>query len=322
MRFLSVLYFLLLAYIIAAILFWGHSLDRQNGVIFRNELESLREHVDSISQHELYQKKYADINDRLNARKRQYLGEGATFLLIILIGAGVVYTSIRSKDKLSRQQTNFMLSITHELKSPIAAVKLNLQTLSRRKLAEDVQQKLIERSITEANRLDDLCNNLLLASQMESRRFQPATERIDFSQLVADSVHMFRNRAKNVFRSEIAPDCITYGDPLLWQLAVNNLLENAVKYTPPESLIKIVLQRQDEQLILSVMDEGTGIPDEEKGKIFRKFYRIGNESSRKTKGTGLGLYLTSKIIDQFNGTISVSDNKPKGSIFEITLNAS
>lgn len=321
MRFLSVIYFLLLVYIIAAIVFWGHSLDKQSGIIYKAELKALQEHVDSIDQHLIYKQELAAIQDRLNGRKRQFLGEGATFLLIILIGAGVVYTSVRSRDKLSRQQTNFMLSITHELKSPIAAVKLNLQTMSKRKLDEQVQQKLILQSITEANRLDDLCNNLLLTSQMEGRGFQPANERIDFSELVQEAVFMYRQRSKHIFLAEVEPGCFTYGDRLLWSLAINNLLENAVKYAPAASPVKVVLQRQDEDIVFSVADEGEGIPDEEKGKIFRKFYRVGNEDSRKTKGTGLGLYLTSKIVSQFKGSVSVGDNKPKGSIFEITLSA-
>ena len=166
MRFPSVLYSLLLIYIIAAILFWGHSLNKQNNVLFQNEVAALQEHVDSIDQYKLYQKRYAAIESRWNDRKRQYFGEGTTFLLIILIGAGVVYTSLRNRDKLALQQSNFILSITHELKSPIAAVKLNLQTLTHRKLDPEIQQQLLERSITEANRLDDLCspagNNLAL----------------------------------------------------------------------------------------------------------------------------------------------------------------
>lgn len=321
MRFLSVIYFLLLVYIIAAILFWGHSLDKQSGIIYNAEVTALQEHVDSVAQHSIYKQKLEEINDRLNGRKRQFLGEGATFLLVILIGAGIVYTAIRSRDKLSKQQTNFILSITHELKSPIASVKLNLQTISKRKLEENVQQKLILQSITEANRLDDLCNNLLLTSQIEDRGFRPANERIDFSELVQEAVCMYQQRSKHVFKIRIEEACFTAGDRLLWNLAISNLLENAIKYAPEGSTVNVVLQRQDEELVFSVADEGEGIPDEEKGRIFRKFYRVGNESSRKTKGTGLGLYLTSKIVNQFKASVSVSDNKPKGSIFEITLSA-
>src|SRR5690606_27771451 len=100
-------------------------------------------------------------------------------------------------------------------------VKLNLQTLTHRKLDPEIQQQLLERSITEANRLDDLCNNLLLASQMENRGFQPTVELLDFSQLVQACVDVFQLRVKHAIRASIDPGCHTYGDPLLWRLAVN-----------------------------------------------------------------------------------------------------
>lgn len=319
MRFISVIYFLLLAYIVAAIAFWGHNLDRQSEMIYQSEMSRLKEHVDSVNQYEEYRAQRMEINNRLNARKRQYSGEGAAFLLVIFIGAGIVYSTIRSRNRLSQQQSNFILSITHELKSPIAAVKLNLQTLSRRKLEESIQQKLIERSVIEADRLDDLCNNLLLASKMEDRHFQSGSERLNLSNLVDEVVEVMESRKKEHFQTSIEEDCFTYGDSLLWRLAVSNLLENAVKYGGSEKPVTVVLSRQEDQLLLSIKDEGQGIPDEEKTKIFKKFYRIGNENARKTKGTGLGLYLTAKIISQFKGTVSVRDNEPKGSIFEIVV---
>ena len=322
MRVISFLYFLLLVYIIAAIVFWGISLNRQSVVIVNNEIDALHGHIDSVAKPAEYKKALTAIKERENTRKRQYLGEGATFLAIILIGAGVVYSSIRSNHLLSKQQSNFILSVTHELKSPIAAVKLNLQTMGRRKLEEETQAKLIDRSIQETNRLDDLCNNLLLASQIESRHFRPAEERINLTDIVTDSVQAYEHRGKNLFIADLEEDCFIHGDRLLWKLAINNLLENAVKYSPTETTITVALNKQDDDLVLSVADEGCGISDAEKGKIFRKFYRVGNENSRKTKGTGLGLYLTSKIIQQYKGAILVRDNQPKGTVFEITVAAS
>lgn len=321
MRVISFLYFLLLVYIIAAIVFWGVSLHKQSAVIVRNEIDALHTRVDSVNRPAAYQAAFKAIKERENTRKRQYLGEGATFLAIILIGAGVVYSSIRSNHLLSRQQSNFILSVTHELKSPIAAVKLNLQTMARRKLDEEVQMQLINRSIHEANRLDDLCNNLLLASQMESRHFKSADERINLTDITGECVQAYEQRSKHQFAAQLEEDCFTTGDRLLWKLAINNLLENAVKYSPAETQIAIALSHNDDDLVLSVADEGCGISDEEKGKVFRKFYRVGNESSRKTKGTGLGLYLTAKIIEQYKGAILVRDNNPRGTVFEITVTA-
>jgi len=319
MRIISIVYFFLLVYIIAAILFWGRTLNKQNELIVRNEIEALNNRLNSVTHPAEFRDAYNDIKERENSRKRQYLGEGAAFLAIILIGAGVVFTSIRSNHRLSQQQSNFMLSITHELKSPIAAVKLNLQTMARRKLDEATQMQLIQRSVNEANRLDDLCNNLLLASQMESRHFKAEEGRINLSSVAEESLQAYESRGKNIFIGKIEEDCFTIGDRLLWKLAINNLLENAVKYSPPESTITLEVTRNEDELLISVADEGYGISDDEKLKVFQKFYRIGNENSRKTKGTGLGLYLTSKIIQQYKGAITVRDNMPAGTVFEITV---
>jgi len=319
MRVISFLYFLLLVYIIAAIVFWGISLNKQSAVIVENEIDALHSHIDSVARPAEYKIAFDKITESYNTRKRQYLGEGATFLVIILIGAGVVYSSIRSSHLLNKQQSNFILSVTHELKSPIAAVKLNLQTMARRKLNEETQQQLIERSVNETNRLNDLCNNLLLASQMESRHFTSIDERINLTMVAQECLQAYEYRSKNIFESKLDEDCFTRGDELLWKLAINNLLENAVKYSQPQSKISMSLVHQDDELQLSIADEGEGISDHEKSKIFKKFYRIGNENSRKTKGTGLGLFLTSKIIQQYKGAILVRDNVPKGSVFEITV---
>src|SRR5688572_22572648 len=102
-------------------------------------------------------------------------------------------------------------------------------------------------------------------------------------------------------------------------MLINNLLENAVKYSPRENPITASLSKESNTVQLKISDQGPGIPDEEKKKIFDKFYRIGNEATRKTQGTGLGLYLCSKITDDHNADISVTNNTPVGSTFVVTF---
>ena len=109
------------------------------------------------------------------------------------------------------------------------------------------------------------------------------------------------------------------GDLLLLQMALNNLLENAIKYTPNDTPIEIRLLKSKTEVILQVADNGAGIPDSEKKKVFSKFYRIGDEATRRTKGTGLGLYLTAKIVQQHKGKLMIKDNIPKGAIFQISV---
>ncbi len=310
---------LLFVYVVAALFFWGTSLQKQSNRIYAQEVSILHTQIDSNLYPENFSEKLKELQYARSMRTKQYMGEGVTFLLVILIGAGVVYTSFSRSIRLSRQQNNFMLSVTHELKSPLAAVKLNLQTMEKYQLTDEKKKDLLERSIKEANRLNDLCNNMLFASQLEGRQYQPAQELLDLTDLVEDSVDDYAARYPQRFEEDIESDCKVQGDKVLLQMAINNLLENAIKYTPADKHITIELVKKSNNAIIHVIDEGQGIPDTEKSKIFTKFYRIGSEESRKTKGTGLGLYLTRKIVQYHKGKICVKDNKPKGAVFEICL---
>jgi len=320
MKFFSTIYLLLLIYIIAALLFWGFSLNKLSEQIYEQQIINLKTQTDSLKNPTLFEERHRELEQKRSVRKKQYLGEGSTFLLVIFIGAAVVYTSFRRSIRLSRQQNNFMLSVTHELKSPIAAMKLNLQTLEKYKLDEEKKNLLIEKCIREANRLNDLCTNMLLASQMEGRQYKTTKERLSLSDLVEHAVKDYSNRYPGRISGEISPgELPVHADRLMLQMAVNNLLENAIKYSPADTPVTVRLYDKGKNALLQVADEGEGIPDTEKHKVFRKFYRLGNENTRKTKGTGLGLYLTHKIIRQHKGKIGIKDNEPKGSVFEVVL---
>lgn len=316
MKFFNTLYLFLLAYIIAALVWWGMSLNQQSEQLYTQEKNALQTSVDSVLQHDLYQAKFKQLEARRAVRKKQYLGEGTTFLLVIFVGASVVYSAFRRSIKLSKLQNNFMLSVTHELKSPIAAMKLNLQTLEKYQLDEEKKNRLISKCILESNRLNDLCNNMLFASQMEGRTYNPTKEKLNFSDLVNRIVNDYQQRYPEIFHAQCEPDFTVIGDPMMLQMAIHNLIENALKYAP-QLPINLVLKKKLNQGILQIIDQGVGIPEEEKSQIFKKFYRIGNENTRKAKGTGLGLYLTQKIMEQHQWKIVVKDNQPKGSIFEM-----
>jgi signal transduction histidine kinase len=143
---------------------------------------------------------------------------------------------------------------------------------------------------------------------------------VDLSALALHAFHDFRHRfPERKWQEAIWPDCTVSGDPLLLQMLVNNLAENALKYTPKEGSIRIALKKEGSRITLSVKDEGPGIPDNEKKKIFSKFYRTGSEKTRSTQGTGLGLYLCRRIANDHKATIKVSDNSPIGSIFTVVF---
>jgi K+-sensing histidine kinase KdpD len=213
-----------------------------------------------------------------------------------------------------------MMAITHELKTPIAVTKLNLETLQKRKLEISQQEKLINNTLQEANRMNALCNNLLLSSQMESAAYQKVSEQIHINKLLGDCIRDFSVRypSRNIVFTPNDEITIT-GDVFLLQMAFNNLIENALKYSPKDTAIQVVLANKENHCQIEITDEGNGIPDEDKLKIFEKFYRIGSDATQKSKGTGLGLFLVKRIVDAHKGVVYVKDNQPKGSIFTIQL---
>jgi len=314
LRFIFLLYWFLLAYIIAALVWWFIALNRLNVQLAEYEISQLKP-ADPQYLHLI--KEITDVEKRKAA---QYIGEGAIFFLLILSGAGFIYGAVRRQFKMGREQQNFMMAITHELKTPIAIAKLNLETLQKRKLEDSQQQRLIQNTIQEANRLNALCNNMLLASQLDAGKHIMTTEEINLTSLVNDCVADFITRYPNrIFDKVVENDCFIHGDMLMLQIALNNLIDNAIKYSPKDAAITILLQLQDQQIQLQVQDQGKGIEAAEKKKVFDKFYRVGNEATKGAKGTGLGLYLTKKIADQHHASIFVTDNTPTGSSFAIVF---
>lgn len=319
-RAITFFYFFLLLYTIAALVWWGILLHEQSRELSQAEINNLSLKTDSQRQPVEYQLGLQQILKKEKLRTWMYIGEGGTFLLVILLGAAYVYRAVRKQIRLSGQQHNFMMAVTHELKSPIAIARLNLETLLKRKLDPATQQHLLEKTLRETNRLNHLCNNMLLASQFESRQYPLVKEVFNFSEMLLQCVEENKTRiSSHLIKGEIIPDVWIKGDRLLLQIVVNNLIENASKYSEKGTEIHIRLSSDNQKLLLQIADTGEGIPTEEKEKIFSKFYRVGNENTRKTKGTGLGLFLSKKIVSQHQGDIKVTDNVPKGSTFEIVM---
>jgi signal transduction histidine kinase len=306
----SLVYWVLLVYMVAALFWWFIALEKQNLDISQIRLNELQKDAPS------YFEKALAIEEARKRKTAQYIGEGSTFLALILLGAVFVYRATRRQIRLSQQQQNFMMAITHELKTPIAITQLNLETLQKRKLDEEKQQKLISNTLQEANRLNILCNNILFASQLDAGAYRSTKEEINFTDLVEGCVDDCNSRfpQRNIVEN-IQESVYLNGEKILLQMLISNLLDNALKYSPVDEPVTIGLSEKNQEVVLTVSDLGTGITDAEKKKIFDKFYRSGDENTRKAKGTGLGLYLCKKIMKSHNGYISVTDNQPRGSSF-------
>ncbi|HVK97935.1 MAG TPA: ATP-binding protein [Flavisolibacter sp.] len=311
----TIVYWILLFYIIAALVWWAILLIQQTEEVYQLKIENLKAIFPESSAQfktELYK-----IADQKKRDIYKYLGEGITFLLLILIGAVYVYRSVRRQFKQQQQQQHFVMAVTHELKTPIAVSKLNLETLLKYKLDEVKKEKLLQMTVKEIMRLDNLINNILLSSQLEGNTYSLIKEEIDLSELSKKTLQQFSSRyPERKTITEIDDDVIISGDAVLLKLLISNILENAHKYSSTDKPILLQLTKSN-KIELIIVDEGIGIPDEEKENVYKKFYRIGNEQTRKTKGTGLGLYLSKKIVEDHNGTITVKDHSPNGSKFII-----
>ncbi len=311
-----IIYWVLLAYIVAALVWWFIALNRQNTQMSFYKLQDVSRNDVS------YIPKTENIIKEQKTKTAQYIGEGVTFLLLIIAGAIFVFRIVRRELRVSAEQQNFMVAITHELKTPIAVSKLNLETLQKRKLDETQQQRLLYNTLQETNRLNTLCNNMLLSSQIEAGGYIPTNEEIDFSETVNGCINDFKTRypAREI-TAQVEENIFVTGDVFLFQIAVNNLIENAIKYSPKEKPVIIKLFVENQTAILKVTDEGLGISDTEKQKVFEKFYRTGNEATKRAKGTGLGLYLASRISKKHGGNIAIHNNPAGGSIFVLSLHA-
>ena len=306
------IYWVLLLYILAALVWWFISLEKQN-----REMTGLRLKLESpVNPHYATLKKEAlELQRRKDA---QYIGEGTIFMLLIVVGAVFVYRATRRQWQVSQQQQNFMMAVTHELKTPISITKLNLETLSKHKLDPALQDKIIQKTLHETDRLNDLCNNILLASRLEGGSYSLHKEPLLLNEIAMQSVHQFSGRFPDRHIELNAEQMVPInGDPLLLKMLINNLLENALKYAPKDKPVMVKVSAIKEGMQLLVMDLGPGIPEDQKPLIFEKFYRMGDEQTRSSKGTGLGLYLCNKIAKDHKGHLSVIDNNPTGSVFKV-----
>ncbi len=311
-------FYLLVGYVLIQFLWWGYLMIEQNNEIYHLKSEiNLLHHEDP----QLVIEKGNELEKKLYHRKLMIIGEGIVFILLLLFAFLRVRNTFKKETELASQQKNFLLSVTHELKSPIASVKLALETLLKRDLEKEKQKTLLTNAVSDADRLNKLVENILLAARIENSNFALHRENVNLSEYLEEGLKqtlLIFNPSQKV-TLDIQPNIFFPIDKTIFPSIFLNLFENAVKYSPADSLIRIILKEEGNGVVLSVCDEGTGIPEEEKQKIFRKFYRVGSEEIRKTKGTGLGLYIVKYLTEKHNGTIAVKDNKPKGTIFEIIL---
>lgn len=254
-----------------------------------------------------------------NRRMIMIIGEGTVFLIILIFGIVKIRISIRKELEFSRNQNNFLLSITHELKTPIASTKLYLQTLHKRAIDEKKREEILMKTLQQNEQLERLIDNILNASRLENKRLMLHKEETNVSAFLMSIFDRYSRQYPDIsFINEIQPDISAEIDPFIFETVINNLIENAIKYAGKDGPIVIELMKYD-KLIVKVKDNGSGVPQANKKDIFKKFYRVGNEETRTQKGSGLGLFIAKELSHLHKGQIRYYDNQPKGSVFELTI---
>ncbi len=258
-------------------------------------------------------------SDTENSRRIvMILGEGAVFILILMAGFWQIQKSIQKEIELSKSKNNFMLSITHELKTPLTSIQLALQTLSKRDLSDPQRTGLIEKAISENNRLNLLIDNILNASRIENKGLVPDKKTVNLNDLLKRVVSEANKRHQKELIKLNANTGSVIVDAFMIETSLINIIENAIKYGGDDEII-IEGETINNAYEISVKDSGPGIPESEKVNIFDKFYRIGNEETRIKKGSGLGLFIAKEFVRLHMGEITYRENLPKGSIFTIRL---
>ena len=303
------LHILVIVYLVTAFSWWAILLYRKNQENYhlQQELAALDISKDLDAYTAQYEK-----------QKKMILGEGLVFGLSILFGLFLINRAYTTEINTNNKLNSFLLSVTHELKTPISSLQLANKTLKRSDLNETQRQQLIDSCTEECQRLESQVENILAAAQLEQvYKYNP--EATDLHMLISKRI----KRHRNIYPDK---DILLKGEPITCKVdveaitkVIDNLLHNALKYSTSDTAVAVTLKQDRKNCKISFANEGVRIPDNEKKRIWEKFYRIGNEETRDTPGTGLGLWIVYSIVNAHGGVATVADNKPSGSIFHLSL---
>lgn len=250
---------------------------------------------------------------------------GAVAFGISLFGISFYLFLTIKEIQLNRRQANFVDSVTHELKTPIASLKLYLETLQMRDVSEDQQARFYSTMETELTRLDGLINQLLKVGRLDAIGHESPPEDIPLTDLLrscAESACAHHKRTLDEVFAFETEEVVLHSRRMLLEMIFGNLLDNAIKYggTEPRVIVS-ARKRSGDRVVVKVTDNGEGIPYESRAKIFRLFYRDGDELRRARTGTGLGLYIVRTLVSLLKGRINVTSrlDRESGSVFTVEL---
>ncbi|HUY31206.1 MAG TPA: HAMP domain-containing sensor histidine kinase [Pirellulales bacterium] len=248
---------------------------------------------------------------------------GTIFLVLVLVGVVLYLTIAVTQISLNQRQSNFIDSVTHELKSPIASLKLYLQTLSRRNVPEAQQADFYRFMLADLDRLDTLINHMLDAARLDQIPLDGELLDLELAPILESCALTvclrYRIPAETV-SLDLAPTVVR-GRPIDIEMVFRNLIDNAVKYSGTQAKIGVESWANIRGMVVTrVSDNGPGIPAKLRRKIFGRFVRLGNELERAQTGTGLGLFIVRTLVKRMRGKITVRGRGPRpGTVFEVEL---
>ena len=244
--------------------------------------------------------------------------------VMLLAGIGLVWANVRRELRLSRLKSDFVANVSHELKTPLALIRLYAETLELGRVPNQERKGEYYRVINkESRRLTQLINNILDFSRIEAGRKEYRLVPSDIGAVVRDVVESYRFAIEKLgftLELQLGDDLPELElDPEALSQALINLLNNAIKYSPEQKAITVSVRRELERVLLSVSDRGMGIPRSEHRRIFEKFYRVETSLVHTTKGSGLGLALVQHITEAHGGHVELSSTPGEGSTFTLSL---
>lgn len=250
------------------------------------------------------------------------VSEGSFFAVLLMVLVGLLWQTFRREVELERQHRNFLSAVTHELKSPLASMRLALETVIGGRAEPEAANRFLANALEDTDRLQDLVQKVLEATRFGESRAEIVLKDSDLSGLVEDAVGVFRRRAMAVganLEVQIEPEIRSEIDAEAFAIVISNLLENAVKYGGEPPMIDLRFGLQGRNAVLEVSDNGNGIPETDTSLIFGRFFRSGDEMTRTTQGTGLGLYLVQQIVEAHRGSVEVVETGPEGTTFKVAI---
>jgi signal transduction histidine kinase len=241
--------------------------------------------------------------------------EGVFFLAVLAAGMVVLFRAIRRDAALRRRQQNFLAAVSHEFKSPLASLRLSAETLSLRDPDAQGRERLAARMTEDIDRLETMVTNLLDTARLEEGQAPLHPERITVAEVAGSVLAAVQGHARTekiAFTVDVDESLAVVADAHAFGTILRNLLDNAVKATASREngVVKVSARRDGDQVRIEVEDNGVGFPPEEHKNIFRKFYRPGDELRRKSRGSGLGLYLVRRLVELHRGEVRAESEGP------------